>query len=268
MLLTALKHYFGSQVIEMGVAGQSKETVTFIVQNLNQALQDRAVRKAACDPHSMPPASLQPMLSQPIPPVGHNLSRVASGAVITTSDGGQYVQGVDAAAALSPGGRSPNYPGRGSRRYSLSERFGSSGGSRGLPDGYPLTEAADLGSSFSVLRRFAGLIFSQRAFTVYLLLICVLQLLLLFWINSASGRVVVTVGGGASQGSTGSTVEGTMGTERSYWLQRLSVLQQELELLNGRTEAVAKEVSAVIRILTAGSGGSSGQENSTCPSSS
>ena len=207
----------------MGTASQSKETVTFIIQNLHQALLDRLSQEAASDPHGLPPN----MLSR-APSAGHLLGTLPEGASLggsrTPTEGGAPRSAnfslspsmrAREAAAVSRGGQ-PQQPG-----YQFILKTAGSGAVNVMG---------------TALQRLLALAFSSRAGMLYLALICAIQLYVLFVLR-ASHRGAVSVAVGPPD------------LNRSFWVERLQLLQRELELLAGRTDAATREVAAVMQFL-------------------
>ena len=206
----------------MGTASQSKETVTFIIQNLHQALLDRLVQQAASDPRGLPPD----MLSR-TPSAGHLLGTLPEGGSL----GGSRTPTEGGAPRSANFSLSPSMRGR--------EAAAASRGGQQQQPGYQfILKTAGSGAvnvMGAALQRLLALLFSSRAGMLYLALICALQLYVLFVLRASNRGAAVAVG--------------PPDLNRSFWVERLQLLQRELELLASRTDAATREVAAVMQFL-------------------
>lgn len=219
----------------MGTMGQSKETVNFIIQYLNKVLIDRIAKATVSDPlaRSQNTGSTLGLL------YSRTGSRLRLSPDIIHSSVDRLSQLGDGNLSFQPMSphRAPSQP--------ISE-----------PASVFLLKTAGVGVA-NVLRagvaQLTQLLFSQKSWMFVMLLVCLLQLYLLHRHGSRSEAI----------SGLGRHYEGWR-RDREYWVQRLVVLREELQLLSRRTDAVTREVSDVMHILCHRAEG--GAQPSTCPS--
>ena len=219
------------QVIELGTMSQSKETVSFIIQHLHQALLDRMAKAEVL---KRPPSEIGGSIVRNNSTAAGSRSRhrpqpSLDSMLFASVEGYKSSPGIDGVGA---GLALPTIPLRNIGRPA-SPPYGEAAS--------VLLQSTDGGGVASVIAtgvmKFAWLI--SKSWVLVMALVFAMQLFLLLRLGNGVG-----IGGVGQQPGVR-----FWSHDQEYWIQRLVVLHQELQLLRSRTEAVTREVSAVLQVL-------------------